>query len=420
MKPHWPARFQLHAAHLEARDAYAENLAAHRLAVLQPYAYGVVNMEVDEEALGNGILRLRRFKAIFPSGLMVDVPLERNAAKLFTDMASSLPVHIGVPKLGPGSNVNPQDGLVRSVRYQTTGETIMRAHPEILFGREATERFELVSVGSLQRVGARFCFDPTVWPTLVRIRGATQMQKAFGQFLLALGQRQNELRRDLGGQPLHREAFTTIDTLEPMELTLLLGEYVPLFWQCARDNVHPRKLYELLNAFYGALRIFGAKERRPRYEHTKLGEIFPWFFRRIETLVKEAARHETTILPFVRLDQVTFDLSFRAEDLLGKRPYLVANGAPEGYLRSEVPRIVKMAGSNEIDRLKRSAVRGVRLAEEFEPPGLLAHRRDMVVYRIDVRDPFWLDIVDRRRIVLFLPGAPATLRFFLCGVKRTF
>jgi len=405
---------------LEARDAYVENLAAHWLGVLRPYAHGVIEMEVDDDALGQGVLFLRHFKAIFPSGLMVDLhaPLKRKA--IFFETAPSLPVHIGVPKLGPGSNVSPQDGLVRSLRYRATSETTMRAQPEILFGREATGRFELVPVGSLQQVGARVRFDPAVWPTLVRIGGAVQLCKALDQFIAALEQRQNELRGDWGGQPLNREALTTIDALAPVELSLLLDEYAPLFRECAVDNVHPRTLYELLNAFYGALRIFGAREPRPRYVHTKLGEIFPWFFRRIETVVEEAARHDTTILPFVRVDQVTFDLSFRAEHLLGKRPYLVANGAPEEYLRSDVPRLIKMASENEIDRLQRLAVRGVRVEEDFEPPGLLAQRRDMVVYRIDVRDPLWLDITDRQRIVIVIPGAPESLRFFLCGIKRTF
>ena len=84
------------------------------------------------------------------------------------------------------------------------------------------------------------------------------------------------------------------------------------------------------------------------------------------------------------------------------------------------PHLLKMAGPNEIERLKTSAVRGVGMAEEFEPPGLLAHRRDVVVYRINVRDALWLDIEDRRRVVLFLPGAPPSVRFFLYAVKRAF
>ena len=424
MKPHCPARFQSQVAQLEARDAYVENLAAHWLSVLRPYAHGVVDMAVDVEALGAGDVVFRRFKAIFPSGLMVElqgnVPLERNAATMFPETASSLAVHIGLPKIAPGSNVSEQDGLVRSVRYRATSETTMRPQPEILFGREATDRFELLSIGQLQRVGTRFRFDPAVFPTIARIGGAGHLREALVRFVAALQRRQDELRDAWGNQALDREALTAPDTIEPVELGLLLNEYVPLLWECAAENSHPRELYELLNAFYGALRIFGAKEQRPRYVHTKPGEIFPWFFQRIQTIVEEAARHETTVLPFVRVDQATFDLSFHAEDLVGKRPYLVADQAPEGYLRTEVPRLIKMAGPNEIERLKQSAVRGVGMAEEFEPPGLLAHRRDVVVYRINVRDPLWLDIEDRRRIVIFLPGALASLRFFLYGVKRAF
>ncbi|WP_394822250.1 type VI secretion system baseplate subunit TssK [Pendulispora albinea] len=424
MKPHWPRRFQLHVAHLEARDAYAENLVAYWLQSLHPHGHGIVEMALDDEELGRGELVFRRLKAIFPSGILVDqtgmVPLERNASTMFPETGSMLPVFVGIPKVGLGSNVSAGDGLVRSVRYIETGEGTMRPQPEILFGGEPMDRFEVLFVGHLQRIGNRLRFDPAMFPTILRIRAAAELDRALTRFIASLERRRDELRNDRGNHPLDRDSLGTPEAREPMELGLLLREHLPLLTDCAREDAHPRELYELLNAFYGALRIFGAKEERPRYSHTKLSEIFPWFFRRIQTIVEEAARDETTRLEFVRVDPVTFDLSFQSDDLVGKRPFLVADRAPEHYLRGEVPRLLKMAGPTEIGRLKASAVRGVAIVEEFEPPGVLATRRDVVVYRIHVRDPLWLDIEDRKRVLLFLPGAPPGVRFFLYGVKRAF
>jgi predicted component of type VI protein secretion system len=58
------------------------------------------------------------------------------------------------------------------------------------------------------------------------------------------------------------------------------------------------------------------------------------------------------------------------------------------------------------------------VAVEFEPPPAVPRRRGAVAYRIDVRDPLWLDIEDRMQIQLHLSGAPASLEAVLYCVER--
>ncbi len=104
---------------------------------------------------------------------------------------------------------------------------------------------------------------------------------------------------------------------------------------------------------------------------------------------------------------------------MGKRPLLVLSGADEEFLRERVPSLLKMASPSAILPLLGSAIRGVAVAVEFEPPAVIPRRRGAVAYRLDVRDPLWLDIEDRMQIQLNLLGAPASLEAVLYGVERT-
>ena len=177
-------------------------------------------------------------------------------------------------------------------------------------------------------------------------------------------------------------------------------------------------LYHELAKFYGKLHIFGATELPPRYAHDKPTEIFPWFYARIKRIVDEAARDDLTILPFERTDATTFSLAFEKEQLLGKHPFLVAFGSDERFLRERAAQIVKIASPVAMPPLRNTALSGVEISVEYQPPAGIPQRQGVVAYRIDVRHPLWQDIEDRSKIEVFAPFNDPSLRFFLYGVKR--
>jgi len=422
MKPYWPPTLQLMPVHLQARDAYVENLVALRTRLVVPHAYGVIEMSHDEEALLQGELVFRQLDAIFPSGLSIllsdDAPLERNVSTMFHETSSSVGVFVGVPKLVPrGINVSPNDGLVRSSRYLASKDNEnpwMRAQPEILFERESIDRFEVIALGRIQRVGGTFRFDPEAAPTVVRVRTASSVHRGLVDLVAALERRRDELIQDREDHPLNMEVATP-----KLELFLALQHHLPMLVDLTESRAtHPRDLYRALLKLYAKLRPFGATEAAPRYVHEKPGEIFPWLFVRIAQIVEEAARDDLTVLPFERTDETTLSLSFEREQLVGKQPFLVAFGPDERLLRERAPHILKMASPAAMPPLRGSALSGVDITVEYQPPEGIPRRSGVVTYRIDVRHPLWLDIEDRLQIELFAPFNDPSLRFYVYGVKR--
>jgi type VI secretion system protein ImpJ len=312
------------------------------------------------------------------------------------------------------------EGIAR-FRMQGEGSADPWLAPELrlIFEGEAMEEFEVVSLGRIERNGARVQWETGSVPTVARVRASTVLQAGLDRLVVALQQRKGELLRLRAERPFRLFEVANED-LPALQLLSIIQRYLPLVVEAARrPTVAPRELYELLVSTYGALTVFASEDRDPpAFVHEKPGESLPWLFAEIQTLVDTGARDRTTVLPFKRVDATTYKLTFDREVLVGKRPFLVASGAEEQFLRDRVPSILQMGSPAAMPRLLESALRGVAVATEFEPAPAIPRRPDVMAYRVDVRDPLWLDIEDRRAIVLHVPQAPTSLGFVLYGIEK--
>jgi type VI secretion system protein ImpJ len=428
-KLYWPRTMQLVPAHLQTRDGYVEDLLTRRTAARVPDAYGILDLAVDEAAGARGEIAISRLEAILPSGLTVRVdpkaPLRRVLAAAPGTPSVSRELFVGVPRaVLRGPNVTLDASLVRSTRYRAVegrGEALgsIEAKPEILLEGDRHEGFEVLRLGRVECLGQSVRFDREAIPTILRVRASTALEQRLRRLIDLLDGRRRELVRYRADHPLNVQAVAP-DDLPGLQLSIILQRHLPLLADLlARRSAHPHELYATLCSLHGSLLVFGAVlEVAPTYEHQQPETIFPWLFGRIEHLADLAARSQTTILPFQRVDAATFRVSFERGDLVGKRPLLVLTGGDDEFLRDKVPSLLKMASPTAIAPLLNSAVRGVAVAVEFEPPPVVPRRNGVVAYRMDVRDALWLDIEDRRQIQLYLGGAPPTLEAFLYGVER--
>jgi type VI secretion system protein ImpJ len=429
MKPYWPRTLQLLPAHLDARDGYVEDLLALRARRCAADAYGILDLAFDEMAGARGEIVVQRLEAILPSGLVVRVdaqgPLRRPVPDAPAGACVSRDVYLAVPRaILRGPNVSPEGGHGRSTRYVATAAkdafdlAWLRAKPEILFQEEIHEGLEWLRLGRARSFGRSVRFERDAVPTVLRVRASSALEEGLRRLVLAFETRRRELARYRVDHPLNLGAVVAAE-LPGLQLSVILQRWLPLLKDVAvRRSAHPRELYEILVAVHGALAASGTAEIAPTYAHDEPGGVFPWLFERIDRLLEEAAREGTTALPFQRVNETTFRLSFERGDLVGKRPLLVLSGGDEGFLRERVPSLLKMASPSAMAPLLDRAVRGVAVAVEFEPPPAIPRRSGAVAYRIDVRDPLWMDIEDRMQIQLNLLGAPPALEAVLYGVER--
>ncbi len=420
-KPYWPRTMQLRAAHLHAQGAYVEQLVSTRTLRHFQHAWGVANLELAPGSQGD--LVVQRLEAVFPSGAFFrGGPLRRVVT---TGGETSIDVYVGLPRtVLRGPNVSLLGGPDRSTRYVAPAHKdasdlpAMQARPEILFEGEGLDGFELLRLGRVRCFGKAVRLDTDVFPTALCVRASSALREGLRALIGVCEGRCGELARYRAEHPLRLGAVAASE-LPGLQLAVILNQHLPLLSDiAARKVAHPHELYTRLVALHGALSAFASPEIAPPYAHEDQGPAFQWLLERTTRLVETAARDRTTILQFGRMEPSRFRLAFDRRDLAGKRPLLVLRGADEEFLRERVPALLKMASPHAIKPLLNSAVRGVAVAVEFEPPEIVPRQEGTVAYRIDIRDKLWLDIEDRQQVELQLVGAPPSLEALLYGVER--
>jgi type VI secretion system protein ImpJ len=422
MKPFWPRSRQLLPVHVQARDAYVEELLRVRLEAIRPQSYGVFELKVDDAAWARGTIALKSFSALFPSGLFVvrTTSISRSNGSLQRGQSS---LFLAVPRtVLRGPNVAADNATEGSARYRARRDKDPpRLEPEVrlLFESEITGDVEAIFLGRVEQTGTRVQWEKGSTPTVARVRASAVLQSGLEQLVRGFEQRKRELLRTRAERPFRMLELTSFD-VPSLELLVIVQRYLPLLADAAtRPSLQPGELHELLTSIHGSLAVFAPEDRAgPRFSYERPRESIMWLVSEIRTILDEAARDRTTVLPFERVDASTFKLSFDREWLVGKRPILVASGVDEPFLRDRIPTLLKMASPAAMPSLLQSALRGVAVAPEFEPFAAIPRRPDLLAYRVDVRDPLWLDIEDRRAIVLYVPQAPPTLTFVLYGIER--
>src|SRR4051812_9521098 len=73
LKQLWPDGFSCDPVHFQYQDAYHEQLLERRLDAISAYAWGVLDIDLDLNALRSGVVRFSQFRAVLRGGVCVDV-----------------------------------------------------------------------------------------------------------------------------------------------------------------------------------------------------------------------------------------------------------------------------------------------------------------------------------------------------------
>ncbi|MBB3228074.1 type VI secretion system protein ImpJ [Luteibacter sp. Sphag1AF] len=106
----WSEGMLLSPQHFQQNDIFWNQLLQQRLALLQPYGWGVLDMALDATELSKGRVQLSRLRCVMPDGLLIDYPGYFESFDLMLDLKdhdwSSQPevvVHVRVPVRGKGA-----------------------------------------------------------------------------------------------------------------------------------------------------------------------------------------------------------------------------------------------------------------------------------------------------------------------------
>jgi type VI secretion system protein ImpJ len=357
---------------------------------------------------------------------------------LFEEGQASLEVHLAIPDHDDhGLNITPDSQELQTryrqrpvlVRDENTGTekhvTFARRNFRLLPAGEVREGYSSMPVARVLRSEARrFQLDPKFVPPLVYLSGSAALLSivvrladvlaARGATLSAGRRRRNEVLAD----------FTTIDVLNFWLLHTING-YTPLLRHVAQAGaVHPERVYRMLLSLAGALTAFSAEilpSQLPAYRHELPGECFGRLDEMLRLLLATVIQSNVVSLPLKPITRTVPQLRSEVGAVRtliygtqldrdahlpsGVRPYLgVKVEAASNIVITKTPELVKVATLNDVERLYRQALPGIRLVYDERVGATLPNPAQFKYFSLDTSGEEWQAIVRSQTLAVYVPA----------------
>src|ERR1019366_4034746 len=127
----WTKGMFLTPQQFQTQDQFFEDAVQFRFSASQFANWGVIALDIDSDALGNGLFRLSKCAGVMPDGEPFDMPdidelpASRAVAEHFPRNRQSLDVFLGIPEIRPrarnvsipGDDADESSGALPTTRY---------------------------------------------------------------------------------------------------------------------------------------------------------------------------------------------------------------------------------------------------------------------------------------------------------------
>ena len=444
----WSEGLFLTPHHFQQWDRYYEDLLDFRIRSALRFTWGVEELEINKNALDNGVFELLRCRAVLPDGLSVNIP-EADAPpprRVFTDdfppASDRLGVHLGIPILrasaanltvaGPDAQavetMARYVGASATVADYNTGDNpqavpLAAKNLRLLFGEEALQNHVALKIAELRRTSdAKVALDEQFIPPAVTLGASRALIDIVRRLFEKLSAKSTTLgaRRRQKGQDL--ADFTTSDVAN-FWLLHTVNSYIPLVMHFHHvQRIHPEQLYLAMAQLAGELMTFvtdGHPSELPKYVHTDLTRTFAELDLKLTLLLETVIPERCVAIPLERTKESLYVGRITEERLLTHAEFFLAVSArmAEPQIIERVPRKSKIASLDTINFLLGQALPGVLLRPVAVPPGPIPVRMGFKYFRLEKLGSYWETIASSRNICIYFPAEFPELRLELFAVK---
>ncbi|MCI0485751.1 MAG: type VI secretion system baseplate subunit TssK [Blastocatellia bacterium] len=441
----WDEGMLLSPHHFQQWDNYHEELLNSRLASLFPYEWGILDLQVNREAIANGYFELLRCSAVMADGLLLNIPQTDQAPdprpieEHFDASAERLDAHLAIPaKRFGGVNFQESGGETgKMVRYlqdagtvpdETTGDNereiaFARGNIRLLFGDELREGYSSIKIAEIERTPTGQLTLSENWiPPALSIGASTwlvNMLRQLIEILVTKSSTLSEQRRQRAGAAAD---FTTSE-VAVFWLLHTVNSAIPHLAHLFRTRiVSPERLYTRMAELEGELMTFVAS-RHPkdivRYEHTNLYSTFSHLAAEIRELLEIVIPTRCVAIPLENVRETLYVGRVLDEGLLKEANFFLGVGAqiPESRLIELVPRVIKIAARDVIDAVVGSALPGVALLHASPPPAPIPARVGFHYFGMDRVGPYWETIRGSKTIAVYVPDEFPQVKLEMYAIK---
>jgi len=441
----WNEGMLLTPHHFQQWDNYHEELLNSRVRSLLPFEYGILDLQINREAIANGNFQIINCHAVLPDGLMINVPDAeavpdlRQVGNHFHPEAEKLGVHLAIParKMGEANfqangvkaNLNLrflQEGAL--VKDETSGSNeqplaYAKSNLRIIFDDEVRDGFTSMKIAELVRTptGQLMINEDYIPPTLKSSASAWLVN-----MLRQLVEILNTKSGSLGEQRRQRNASLADFTTSEVAVFWLLhtiNSAIPTMAHFFRSPLlHPEKLYLEMAEIVGKLMTFST-DLYPRdivkYDHDDLHFTFYNLSTQLKELLETVIPSRCVPIPLEKTRDTLYVGRVEDERLLKEAGFYLAVRAqmPESRLIEGIPRVVKIGSRDVIDTIINSALPGVVLTHASPPPAPIPTRVGFRYFMLDTIGPYWDGIKGSKVIAVYVPDEIPDEKLEMYAVK---
>ena len=435
-KVSWKDGMFLLPQHFQQAERHMETALQKLVLGSQPLGFGVLELSINEQAMGEGRIELLSCRAIWPDGTSFDapqldvpppaLPLPSGATTRSVEVFLTIPARRAQVPLVSTSNdrqdaryiEREQDVADDCNPDQVQSIEIAIKNVRLSVQRDRRDGLVCLKIAEVERT------ESGVWtlrrdyvPPCPVLMAAPQLVRKVSELLSRLNARAEDLsaQRRLRGEALE---FQASDLLNFWLLHTLNSHIPKLRHLLTVPNVHPERLYAELLGLFGSLLVFqpsASREAAP-YLHDAIGECFSTLIAQLYALLGVIVRERYTLIP-LKQNRNAWDGHVNDQKLLeAAHIYLVATGDLPRAEFERLPSACKMADSSRVESLARTANPGLTLVPVARPPSPVPVRKDAVYFAIKAEGPLWQEIRRSGQIGVFVPRAPDGLHLELVAL----
>ncbi|MGI8544391.1 MAG: type VI secretion system baseplate subunit TssK [Aridibacter sp.] len=441
----WNEGMLLTPHHFQQWDNYHEELLNSRMRSVSPFEYGILDLQINREAISNGDFQITNCLAVLPDGLMINVPDAegvpdlRPVAEHFHPEQEKLGVHLAIParKLGEANfqangakpNINLrflQEGVL--VKDETSGTNeqpvaYAKSNLRIIFDDELRDGFTSIKIAELERTqtGQLKISENYISPVL-KVSASTWLVNMLRQLVEILITKSSSLGEQRRQKNASLADFTT-DEVAVFWLLHTINASIPTMSHYFRSPLlHPETLYLEMIKIVGQLMTFALKDHPKdivKYDHDDLYETFSNLSAQLRDLLETVIPSRCVPIPLEKTRETLYVGRVEDERLFKDASFYLAVKAkmPESKLMEAVPRIVKIGSRDVIDTIIGSALPGVVLTHASPPPAPIPTRAGFQYFMLDTIGPYWDGIRGSKVISVYVPDELPDEKLEMYAVK---
>ena len=440
-KPLWHEGLILTPQHFQQQEQWLRFTHGQLAALALAEPWGVLGVDVDEEALNASRFKLTRLAVRLPDGTPIDtsvadvLPPARDLARDISADVRSVLVYAALPLLhADGGNCRFDDApSPRPRRYfrefaevadqngRGVEELSVERHAlRLLFDFESMADDVACPIARLTRgVHGWFQLDATYVPPCMFLSAHLRHQERVARIADILLAKATALAARRSERIDQVAEFGVADVSLFWLLHCIHTHWPRLAFLASHPKQSPERLYAVLSELAGALMTFStgtALTAIPQYEHVLQDQIFDTLESLIRDLLDAIIPSRVIPIGMVKRSATSWIGQLNDERLLQNADYYLSVNAalPAFQLLELIPRLCKIGAPDDVEHIVNSALTGIPLKTVQRVPAAIPVRLENQYFALDASDPAHARMLAVRACQIYLPTSvpEASLELF--------